>query len=336
VIAWLTACSTWFAPSVTALELPGVRVELADGFVALETREVEARLAEARVQAPEQVHELVGAQRGPRGAGGVVQLQRSVDADPARHGATVEEVLARLEADLRRQTGDGAALGARDRDGGRELCATLEADGTVRRSCALLTVHGAPPRLVVRSITCRAPDASICERPMASRRYATTAALPPAARLVEPGALPRAGTRVWGFVLGSTRDAFRAACRRAGLAVDAYDWSEQPPVVREWYDAGRTARCEGLPVQPAIGEARAASAVFEEDRLIGLTVFLDATAASVAPALERRYPLAVQGADQVLHVIDPEASGDALQSVTRFGEGDEPVRLTFLSERGSR
>ncbi|MEO0605143.1 MAG: hypothetical protein AAF211_27180, partial [Myxococcota bacterium] len=257
MIGLLVGCG-WFAPAVEELVLPGLEVDLPGGFVALDDDALAERLAAARAEAPTQTHALAAARRGPRGAGGLVQIQRSEDPDAAGYGPTVRAVLDALEADLRAQASDGS-FSAQDREGGRELCSERPVEDAVQRTCALLTVS--PERaLMVRAVTCTAP-AEVCASPLASRRYATVPALPLDAPLVAPGALPRGGRGVWGFTLGSSRRAFRDACRAAGHPVDAYDWSEEPAVVREWFDAGRTSRCDGLPVAPGLGPARAASAV---------------------------------------------------------------------------
>lgn len=335
MVAWWIGCASWFSPDVETLALPGLQVTLADGFVALDDEALAERLAIANAEAPTQTHALAAARRGPGGSDGLVQIQRSVEPDAARYGPSPQSVLDALEADLRGQHGESGQISARERDGGREICTIAVADGTARHTCALLTVT-ADRSLLVRAVTCSAPDSAICEPALASRAYGGVPSLSLEAPLTEPGELPRAGREIWGFALGSSREAFRAACRTAGHAVDAYDWSVEPPVVREWFDAGRTSRCDGLPTPPSLGEVSAASAVFDDDRLIGITVFLARRADEVATRLDERYPVSVAGSDQVLHVVDPEAQGDELQSVTLFGAGAEPARLTFLSERGSR
>ncbi|MEN0064414.1 MAG: hypothetical protein AAGA48_19865 [Myxococcota bacterium] len=327
-------CQWWSTPAAE-ISVPGLVAQLPAGFVELSSSERQERQALAEAVAPLQVHVLDGARRGPRGAAGRVQVQRSVEASAPRYGRTVAEVWDTVEATLRAQTDEAAVFEATERDGGRELCMRSMSPEAVDQTCALLIVDP-DHNLVVRAITCQAPDPAICDGPLASRVYAAEPALPANTVLESEGALPRAGSGVWGVAFGSSRKAFRSACLEAGHAVDAYDWSVEPEVVREWFDAGRTSKCGGLPVTADLGPVHAVSAVFEADRLTGLTVFFDLPAETVAPLLTDRYPVSVEGSGQILHVVDPEAFEDQLQSVTLFGMGAEPARLTFLSERGSR
>lgn len=319
---WLLGC--WGPPSVHALSEGGIQVDLPDGFVALAPEALAEVRAQAEAQAPGQQHAVTAARRGARGAAGFVQLQHSVEPDAARYGATVGAVLEALGSQ-----GETAL-----RDGGREVCATLDGEEGVVRSCALVTVD--PERqLHVRAITCRAPEAAVCDRPMASRRYSPGETLPLDVRLVPLGALPRSGRAVWGFTFGSSREAFRAACAAAGHAVDAYDWATEPAVVRTWFDAGRASRCAGTPEAPTIGPVAAVSATFSHDVLTGLTVFFEADPNGIEAVLAEAYPVAVAGEDQILHVIDESAIDDEVQSVTLFGMAGA-TSLSFLSERGTR
>lgn len=318
--AWLIiACG---GPSVERLSLPGIEVALPEGFAPAPEIE-QAQLAGMRQSRPHQAHELVAARRSRDRA--VVQLQRSEDAAPDKYGATVREVLDAVTEDLGLRA---SAAQAADRPV-RTVCG--RAEGASVTSCATVGVVETGP-LVVWVATCSGAPDDVCAGLVADAVVTPGSVMPLDAVLAGP--VPAPGSDVWGLRLGASRAAFQAACRAAGFAVDAYDWAQEPPVVREWVEAGRASRCEGLPERPALGPVTKATAVFETDRLIGLSVYLQADPNAVEEVLAEQYPLAVAGQDQVMHVIDGEAVDDALMSVTLFRAGDASSTLSFLSARG--
>ncbi|MBX2797794.1 MAG: hypothetical protein KTR31_09005 [Myxococcales bacterium] len=318
---WLMACGWLGATAPQTMTLEGVQVQLPGGFEPLEAEALEARLQAAHSAAPGQSHTLAV----QRSDDLEVQLQQSLQPGASALGATPAAVLQAVEDDLRAAATDGDVV-AIEREGGRELCVSA----TTTHTCAWFGVDE-DRQLQVLGITCTGP-ARGCAEVLATRAYAPGVTLPSDASLVDPSALPGPGGAVFGVELGSSREAFRAACREAGHTVDAYDWSTEPAAVRAWVEAGRASRCNGLPVAPTLGAVQTASAVFEDDHLFGLTVHLQADLETVQTALAERYPLAVQGANQVLFVIDDAAADDELVSVTLFAT--ESPTLTFMSQRG--
>lgn len=326
---WLMACGWGPATQVDSVAVPGLEVALPAGGV-VDAELSERTLAELTSARPDQVHGLVVARVGDV----VVQLQRTEDPAPERLGNTVSDVLEAAAADVRARLEQSGTveLQLAGRDQGREVCGRLDVPGGVANTCSFVAVDH-ERRLVVLSVTCTAPSHSGCADIVSGRRLVPGPTLPLGTGLVDTVGLPGPGRSVWGFELGSTRAEFRDRCRAAGHTADGYDWATELPTVREWVDAGRASKCSQVPATPALGPVSSASAVFDADRLIGLTVFVAVDPNVVEGALSAQYPLSVAGTDQVLHVIDGEAVDDALTSVTLFRSG-EGSALTFLSARG--
>lgn len=350
MIPWmLSACGLGGPPAVRELSLPGVVVRAPASFVDLEPDKVERLRQAALAAAPDQDVTVV-AVRHPDGLGqGSVQLQRSVDPDATRYGDTVRAALETLEADLRTQLAASGAsvvtVDATEREGGREICSTVElTDGTHTErlyNCVLAAVDP-EKRVVLSGINCMGGDPAFCAEVLASRRYTPGDVLPMDAPLPAPVATGVPGiseAAAWGVTFGISRDTFRKGCAAAGHRVDAYDWSLEAPVVKEWFDRGRVSSCGGLPTAPpsSFGPVVSTSAIFDQDQLVALTVFLAQAPEAVEVVLAEAWPESMEGQGQILHLIDQQAVEHALISVTVAASGVVGARssVTFLSARGS-
>jgi hypothetical protein len=341
----LAACSL-FGPGERALALPGVAVKVPASMVDLEPDKVERLRQSALAQAPDQTVDLV-ALRDPAGmSAGAVYVQRSVDPDATRYGATVGEALRALEDQLRDAMGASADLQGADRDGGREICGTVDVardDQHVPvRTCVLATVDP-QRRVLLLAVTCLGGAATLCDGVFATRTYdpgevlpLDTAFPPPPPPAGLPGV---AGATAWGVPFGGSRAAFQAACARAGHQVDAFDWAVEAPQVRAWFDQGRVSQCTGLPAPTSaeLGPLVTTSALFDHDQMFALTLFLDTAPDALEARIAAAYPASAQGVGQVMHVIDEDAVDDQVISVTVAPSAVKGARssLTFLSARGA-
>ncbi len=342
------------AAPVRPLALAGLEVDVPADFVALEPERIEALRAAALAETPGATVEIVGARAVAGMAAGTVYLQRSeFMRDPGKQPLPVREVLGRIRDDMRARIGaaglqlarfevelaDDARAGAFDvrmtRDG-----RTIGMYGHAR----FVVVDAA--RVVGWNVQCMIDGErpGPCAPVLASRRATAPAglALDELLPATLPSRAPIAGLgrdAVAGVVFGASPAQFAAACRKAGLELNGFDFAREPAVVRTWVDEGRMAQCSGLPLAggPALelGPALTAIALFADRKLSSLTLHLDADPAVVAARLADAYPEAMTDGPRRVHLIDRDAAPDELVTVG-LGPQHHPVArttLTFISPR---
>jgi hypothetical protein len=342
------------APVTTRpLSLPGVTVDVPERWVALEPERTEAIRASAVRESAEGSLIAIAAARDPAGMmPGTAYVQRSeIPRDPIDVPETVHQSLERLRDDLReRLAGAGMAIehfSFADKDGGLEGCVHARIDSAGQSAAlwaCLRFVALAAERMLYVNVNCMAPPAdaeAVCGPILASRRLDTVAGLGFDEQL-PPNAVPLPGVgrdRVAGLIFGDSRAAFVAACKRAKLRVDEFDWQREPPLVKQLVQAGRMAQCSGLPPGDGpeldVGRVLQVNATFSADRLAAVTLYVDGDPAQLEARLGGSYPRGAEEAGRRVHLIRDDA---ALDEVLSVGIGPPYIAgarfsLTFVSPR---
>lgn len=157
-----------------------------------------------------------------------------------------------------------------------------------------------------------------CARISESRRFTADGALPLDAALSSAAApgIPGVGLKTVGDVtFGMSREEFQAMCREAGYELDRFDWSLELPEVRSWVAQGRVSQCSGVPGVLSLGTVVQANAIFTDDRLTFLSIFLRDPREAVEAQLQSAYPETTQASARTIHLIRREAIGDEIVSV---------------------
>lgn len=346
-------------PPTRTLALPGVTLAVPAAYVALEPERIAELQRSARAGFPDGVITIEGA-RDPAGLEhGMVYLQRTINPrGAAARPLTVRQALLRLRDEMKLSVpGDQIEV---------PVCAfELAGDsltGTITMRMASATVVSEirshvhivfpdPAHVVMHNVTCMADAdkmATTCDPILRAHTFAPAPALALDTQLPSnsPTPVPLVGvtaTRVAGVVFGATRDEFTAACRNAGLAVNAVDWTLLPEAFPALFTAGTLAQCAGLPtVRGAppfeLGRVHETLAVFVEGKLAIAELALESDLETTAQRLIAAYPDAFGTQTETFFRVDDDATGDQLLHIRLADPIVHPgvhSSLQFITRRGA-
>lgn len=315
-----SASTSAAAPPPQRVRVKGLSMDVPAGFVPLEAPRQERLRAAALARDPRSTV-TVDARRAPGGlsAGTGYVLRIEMPKDPTILAGTVRDVLRRAEAELRLEM---KLQGASE----TQWEATYAADRVDVMSRATLTQGGKSAVLEMRTVAfvasderivtlgaqCLAESSTLCEPLLRSavvedepRRGFDELLGPPQPRI----------TSVAGFELGQRREDFVAACRRAKLRVDRFDWKKEPPLTREHVDRGLLARCDGAPGPWEGGAVAAVDGSFAKDRLTRLSFGSGDDTHTVRTRLGEKHASHFSLPDGSLYVVDALAEGEALYAL---------------------
>lgn len=154
-----------------------------------------------------------------------------------------------------------------------------------------------------------------------------------------PPPAPRFSSDDWlgGFEPGATGGALRAACESAGHAWNVLEPEDETPLVRGWFATARMARCSGLARGWAWGDALQVNFALFEDRLTGMTAYVDGDPSVVTAELERIAQASEPGpGGRTIYLVDRAASGYEPMSMSVSPPAIEGARfgLTYVSPNG--
>ncbi len=336
-------------PERKTLKLEGIEVEVPVSLVALEADRVK-RLEDSARQAEPNATYTFAALRDPAGMSvGSIYVQRSEITRPLPPGVTTARaaLIAALEETGQMLAASGASIVHRDqteRDGGMETCFEAQMGSATGKVLALTMCslfYVAPSeKLRGLTVTCLAkPGANLCVDAMKTRKYAPDKPLPlyaPVRPVASPGLSGVKQSVAAGIVFGASRASFLAACRKAGQQPDRFDWRLEPPVVRTWYEDGKVAQCSGAISKPDWADVVQVNVIFHEDKLVTASLYVSQELSEVEGKLATAYPERAREFGRSVHIIDRDAKGDAIVSVST---GPSTVRgarsvITFLSRSG--
>lgn len=302
------------------VRVKGISMDVPAAFVPLEAPRQERLRAAALARDPRSTV-AVDARRAPGGmsAGTGYVLRIELPKDPAILAGTVRDVLRRAEAELRLEM---KLQGASE----TQWDATYTADRLDVLSRATMTQGGKSAVLEMRTVAfvssddrivtlgaqCLAESSTFCEPLLRSavvedepRRGFDALLGPPQPRI----------TSVAGFELGQRREDFVAACKRAKLRVDRFDWKKEPPLTREHVERGLLARCEGAPLPWEGGTVAAIDGSFSSDRLTRLSVGSVDDTHTVRTRLGEKHASHFSLPDGSLYVVDALAESETLYAL---------------------
>lgn len=340
------------------LALPGVTLAVPAAYVPLEPERIAEIQQSAQAVAPEDVITVEGA-RDPAGlVHGMVYLLRTISPRAAAaRPLTVRQALLRLRDEIKLSLpGDPIEVPVFAFEfAGDSLTGTI----TMRMPSAISiseirshvhVVFSDPAHVLIHNVTCMADAdkmAATCDPILRAHTFEPAPALALDTQLPSnsPTRVPLVGvtdTRVAGVVFGATRDEFTAACRNAGLAVNAVDWTRLPENFPALFTAGTLAQCAGLPtVRGAapfeLGRVHETLAVFIEGKLAIVELALESDLEPTAQRLIAAYPDAFNTQTDTIFRVDDDATGDQLLRIRLTDAAVHPgthSSLKFITRRG--
>ncbi len=341
-------------PKTRELSLAEVRVDVPFDYLELE-REREERLRQATSKAaPKSNLELEGRRAKSGLMGGAAYVLANDYSLTLPRRMTVRDALKREADGLRQQLAAGGAeitsFETGERHGGLEACASPRMSDSGKmmqaRACTLLFIRPSR-RGGALGVNCMSePSVTDCAAILDSRRFTPKQPLPLETMLDATDARPTAGlpevsARAFaGIEFGTAAGSFRKACKNAGHDVDRFDWAREAPAVRTWFDQGRVAQCSGLPEghgrEISLGKVVQTNAIFDQDKLASLTIYLASPLERVQNQLRAAYPTGDEYRGRTIQLVNQAAKGDEIVSIgasaTRVEGSDGSV--TVLSRRG--
>lgn len=289
-----SASASVTTPAALAVKVKGISMEVPADFVPLEAPKQE-RLRAAALKREPSATVSVDARRAPAALldGTAYVMRLELPKDPKGERGTVREALEYAEAALRlemRLQGATEKLWEAKYEANRlDLLSrvTLSKGANVAdlemRSVIFLA---ADDRMMTLSAQCMGASATFCEPLL---RNAKIEEEPRRAFDEVLGPPNERWTGIAGFEFGQSRAAFGEACRAAKHRVDVFDFAKEPPEVKSLVEAGILSRCSGTPLTFSEGTVIAAGAVFKEDKLSGLSLYLEEDVAAAREKIFARF-----------------------------------------------
>jgi hypothetical protein len=288
------------APPSQLVRVKGISMSLPASYVPLEAQRQERLRAAALAREPSSTVTL-DARRAPGRMldGSAYVLRIELPKNPPFLRGTARDVLRRAEAELRLEmklqgTSERHWEATYASDRLEVLARTTMSEGAQSAVLEMRTVAFLTPddRIVMVGAQCVAASSTLCE-PLLRRAAVEDEPRRRFDDVVGPAEEPIRTAA--GFELGSTKADFASTCRRAGHAVDRFDWTKEAAFVRELVEGGKLSRCSGGAGPWEGGAVAAVEAHFEGDQLARLgvasTLDQDALLARLVEKLTHDYVL---------------------------------------------